>query len=39
MRESVPPQAAWTVADEGWGRRATDGLPLRAEIALVGYLA
>ena len=24
MRESVPPQAAWTVVDEGWGRRAAD---------------
>jgi SAM-dependent methyltransferase len=24
MQESVPPQAAWTVVDEGWGRRAAD---------------
>ena len=24
MRESVPPRAAWTIADEGWGRRAAD---------------
>ena len=24
MRESVPPRAAWTVVDEGWGRRAAD---------------
>jgi hypothetical protein len=24
MPESVPPQAVWTVVDEGWGRRAAD---------------
>jgi hypothetical protein len=24
MRESVSPRAAWTVVDEGWGRRAAD---------------
>ena len=24
MRESVPPRPTWTIADEGWGRRAAD---------------
>ena len=24
MRESVPPRSAWTIVDEGWGRRAAD---------------
>jgi SAM-dependent methyltransferase len=24
MRESVPPRPAWTIADEGWGRKAAD---------------
>ena len=24
MGESIPPRSAWTVVDEGWGRRAAD---------------
>ena len=24
MPESVPPRAAWTIVDEGWGRKAAD---------------
>src|ERR1700744_4906926 len=24
MGDSVPPQATWTVVDEGWGRKAAD---------------
>jgi hypothetical protein len=39
MTRASPDSKAWTLVDEGWGRRAVDFSTLRAEINVVGYLA
>ena len=39
MPESVPPRAAWTIADEGWGRRAADFATLAEPYHCREYVA